>query len=172
MTTAWPVVLCLLQSPGWDVKPRVQQLAQDVAALQPMVEQIRVDRWQGPEAGRFENRKQSALDAVRQVRASAEAVAAAPESLSATVEMMSRLDTLLLDLSALSYGLSRYHSAAMADVVHAAVERLSAQRDSLRVHTEELAAARDAEFSVALREAQRCREIQVNRPAPRKQNQP
>jgi hypothetical protein len=168
MTTAWLLLLCLPQAPVWDVKPRAQELARDVAGLQPMVEQIRVDRWQGPDAGRFEVRKQAALSGIRRVKESAEAVAAAPEKLGASIELLSRLDTLLLDLGALTYGLSRYNSGATADIVYAALERVGAHRESFRGYAEELAAARDSEYSVALREAQRCREQVTRSPGAKK----
>lgn len=172
MTTAWPLLLCLLQAPVWDVKPRAQQLAKDVADLRPMVELIRVDRWQGPEAGRFETRKQSALTLIGQVRESAEALAATPDRLQVSMELLTRFDSLLLELSALSFGVSRYQGPAMADAAHAVVERLGAQRDSLRQYVEELTASRESDYTVVSKEAQRCREQIVRPAAPKKQNQP
>jgi len=160
-----PLLLCLAQAPEWDVKAEADKLSREILELQPMVEQIRIDRWTGPDAGRFENRKQSALAGIRAVHDAALGVAAAPDKLAVTTGLLARLDGLLLDLNALAFGFSRFQSGAMGDVVYAAVERFSIHRESLRKFVEEAAAAREAEFAVAFKEAQRCRE-QLSRPAP------
>ena len=157
MTLVFPLLLLSMQTPGWDVGQRAQKIASEIGELQSLVEAIRVERWSGAEAGRYENRKRAALSGVAAVKVSAAALAANPEKLHPAVSLLSKLDGLLLDLSALAFGLARYHSGEMGEVALAAVDRFRVQRDSLQAEVEQLTQTSETEMTVALKEAQRCR---------------
>ena len=164
MTLVFPLLLLSMQTPGGTIGDRAQKIAGEIGELQSMVEAIRIDRWNGPGAGRYENRKQSALASVTEVREAAAALAADPGKLQPAVGLLSKLDSLLMDLSALAFGLARYQSGEMGVVASAAVERFRAHREGLRLDIEQLAQTRETEMAVALKEAQRCRE-QLARPS-------
>ena len=165
MTLVFPLLLFCWQTPGWDVRERAQKIASEIGELRPLVEAIRIERWTGPEAGRYENRKKLALDGVSAVKEAATALGANPEKLQPAVSLLAKLDGLLLDVSALAFGLARYQSGEMGEVASAAVERFRAHRDGLRAEIEQLAQSSETEMTVALKEAQRCRG-QLARPAP------
>jgi hypothetical protein len=130
----------------------------DLARLQAMIEQIRPDRFSNAPAGVYEERREAALRNLLAYRRSLAAHEADPERVDAAIEAATSLDALTLDLRALAYGLARYQSPTMGDVVEAAAARLDPQRAALRRAALDRAAARETEYRVAFQEAQRCRE--------------
>jgi hypothetical protein len=70
-------------------------------------------------------------------------------------------------LGSLVEGIRKYQNPALADLTQSVMAENSNNLDRLRHYLQDLAAQKEQEFQIADREAQRCRSVLLNQPAPK-----
>jgi hypothetical protein len=175
-----PIVLATLasaQAPSvpvaWDVARAAVELSAQAARLAPILEQLTPAAWlqQGaPQA--YVDQWRTSRDELGFLAESAKTFERQPEKLSAALDTYFRLQGLERQLTSLADGVRKYQNPAVGDLLVAVMGENTGNREGLRQYISDLAAQKEQEFSVADREAQRCRAT-VNRqpaPAPAKRN--
>ena len=161
-----------MQSPGlppdWELKPKAQQIAQDVERLRPLLARLQPSAWIAAGAPpAYEKQWRDSLDAIDHARSASERLAGEPSRLSAAVETLIRVEALLEHSTSLAQAVRRYQNPAIAEVLESETAAAGASRAWLRQHVHELALQREQELAAAESEAQRCRQ-QLHRPGARK----
>lgn len=161
-----------MQSPGlppdWELKPKAQQIAQDVERLRPLLTRLQPAAWiaaGAPQA--YEKQWRDSLAAIDHARSASERLAGEPARLSVAVDTLIRVEALLEHSTSLAQAVRRYQNPAIAEVLESEAAAAGASRAWLRQHVQELALQREQELAAAENEAQRCRQ-QLHRPGARK----
>jgi hypothetical protein len=99
----------------------------------------------------------------------AEALAARPDRVTRALAVYFRMQAVEAMIGSLAQGVRTYQNPALAELLEGALRDNSSAGEQLRQYLVDLAAAKESEFDVIDREAQRCREVlsrQPNRPRP------
>lgn len=169
---AWIIFICAAavcaQSPStpppagletkWQIAPVLQEIAANAAALQPVFDKIDVQAWVEKGASdTYVAQLQSGREQARALMVEANELAASPERLAVSLQVLFRIQGLESMLASLGEGVRRYQGASDAQALASAVGRNGAARDRLQLYVVNLAAEREQELAVMDREAQRCR---------------
>lgn len=143
----------------WEIAPVLQDIAVHAERLLPLLDKINPQAWVAKGASdTYVEQLQSAKEQARALVTESKALAANPEQLSAALRVHFRILGLETMLGSLGEGARRYQ-AKDAQTLAAAVAENGFGRDRLQQYVVNLAAAREQEFRVMDREAQRCRGI-------------
>lgn len=172
MISATLVFLLAMQSqglpPDWELKPKAEKVAEDVARLRPLLERLQPAAWVAAGAPQaYERQWRDCLDGIAHVQDAAGRLAVQPSRLSLTVETLVRLEALLEHAGSLAQAVRRYQNPAVAEVLESESAAAGASRAWLREHAQELATLREQQLIAAETEAQRCR-VELHRPGARK----
>ncbi len=159
-------------APEWDVRKNMAQLSSEVQRLKPILGQLDPNAWLAngaPEA--YVGQHKLAQAEIEYLAASTEKLAREPEKLPLALDTMFRMQSVEALVGSLSEGVRKYQNAGLADQLRSTLTSNVNNREKLRTYIVDLATAREQEFAVAHREAQRCRSA-LSRQAPRGSTQP
>jgi hypothetical protein len=142
----------------WDTAPMVAALSAQAARLKPILDQLTPKEWVAkgaPDA--YIAQWKGAEDELGFLSDSALALEKQPEKLTLALDTYFRLQSLELRLHSLVEGVRNYQNPAVGDLLVGVAAENSANRDKLRQYITDLASAKEQEFEVADKEAQRCR---------------
>ncbi len=150
------------QAPGysapWDIAKLTAALVAEAQRLKPLVAQADPQKWKDAKAAElYQGPWNSAQNERQYFTGSAEKLAKEPEKLTLAMEAYFRMEALQTTLASLVEGMRRHDNGAKADVIEIVMGDNTTNKARLRQYMTELAAAKEQEFQVADREAQRCR---------------
>ena len=152
----------------WDVSKAVATLSAQASRLEPLLGELKPQAWveQGAPAAYV-----SQWNGVKQelgfMRRAANNLEKQPEKLTLALEALFRLQSVEAGIYSLVDGVRRYQNPAVGDLLIGVMLENSDNRDRLRDYVTDLAEQKELEFTIADREAQRCR-ADVTRPAQKK----
>lgn len=146
-------------APEWDVRKTLENVAAEVSKLDPILNQMRPKDWIS------EGAPQAYAQQLESVRVQSKAVATAaqnlqhkPDQIVPLLQLVFRIQSFDVTLRSLEEGLRKYQNPSLADLMVSVTAEGAAARDRLQQYAVELATEHEQQFSVADREAQRCRE--------------
>jgi hypothetical protein len=145
-------------TPQWDVRQQMKELADAARRTGPVLANVKPEEWveRGAPAA-YTRQTESLRNEVAALIASSEKLAADPERLSIGLETYFRMGSLERLGGSLAEGIRKYQSGALADRLVESLALNSANREVLRQHLTDLAAAAEQQFAIVSEEAQRCR---------------
>jgi hypothetical protein len=158
-------------TPAWSIRKALEDLVAQSQRLTPMLADIKPSEWVANGASAtYVDQHKSVLAEIGYLKRTAEELAPKPESLTMTLQLYLRLQSLESMLDSFSHGIRRYQNPALADLVQSMISENDAHRVRLREYLVELAETKEAEFRIADEEAQRCRGTLIRQPrTPKKQ---
>ena len=152
--------------PDWDIGVVLQEMSANAGRLLPVLDRIDVKAWIGKGASdTYGLQLQSSKDQARAFADGARELARNPEKLSASLELLFRIQGLETMLGSLEEGIRKYQDPAVAQTLASLAAENGANRDRFQRYIVNLAAEREQQFQVMDREAQRCRGILTTQPA-------
>lgn len=155
--------------PDWDIRPVLQEIGDHATRLLSALDRIDAKSWVEKGASEtYAAQLQSSKDQAKALADGARALAPNPEKLSASLELLFRIEGIETMLTSLEEGARKYQSPADAEALASLSAENGANRERFRKYIVNLAAEREQQFLVMDREAQRCRGIITTQPAPPK----
>jgi hypothetical protein len=152
--------------PDWDIGVILQEMSAHAGRLLPELDRIDVKAWIAKGApDTYGAQLQSSKDQARAFADGARDLARNPEKLSASLELLFRIQGLETMLGSLEEGTRKYQDPAVAQALASLAAENGANRDRFQKYVVNLAAEREQQFQVMDREAQRCRGILSAQPA-------
>jgi hypothetical protein len=152
--------------PDWDISVILQEMSAHAGRLLPVLDQIDVKAWFEKGASEtYAAQLQSSKDQAKAFADGARDLARNPEKLSASLELLFRVQGLETMLGSLEEGVRKYQDPAVAQKLASLEAENGANRDRFQKYIVNLAAEREQQFQVMDREAQRCRGILTTQPA-------
>ena len=152
--------------PDWDISVILQEMSAHAGRLLPVLDQIDVKVWFEKGASEtYAAQLQSSKDQAKAFADGARDLARNPEKLSASLELLFRVQGLETMLGSLEEGVRKYQDPAVAQKLASLEAENGANRDRFQKYIVNLAAEREQQFQVMDREAQRCRGILTAQPA-------
>jgi hypothetical protein len=152
--------------PAWDIGVVLQEISAHAMRLLPALDRIDVKSWLAKGASdTYMAQLQSSKDQAKALANSAKDLARNPEKLSASLEVLFRVQGLEAMLGSLEEGTRKYQDPAVAQMLASLEAENGANRGRLQQYIVNLAAEREQQFQVMDREAQRCRGIVTAQPA-------
>jgi hypothetical protein len=152
--------------PDWDISVILQEMSTHAGRLLPVLDQIDVQAWVEKGASdTYAAQLQSSKDQAQAFADGARDLARNPEKLSASLELLFRVQGLETMLGSLEEGTRKYQDPAVAQKLASLEAENGANRDRFQKYIVNLAAEREQQFLVMDREAQRCRGILTAQPA-------
>jgi hypothetical protein len=153
--------------PAWEIGPVLEEVANHAERLLPILAQADVKMWMEKGASAtYAEQLQSSQDQAAVLANGARALARNPEKLSASLELVFRIESLENMLASLVDGLRKYQSQQAAQQLASVDAEGGVNRERLRRYIVNLAAEREQQFEAMDREAQRCRSGMLAQPAP------
>jgi len=150
----------------WEIAPVFQEISGHAEKLLPLLEKIDVQSWvERGASDTYVMQLQSSKEQARALTIQAKDLAASPERLAASLQVLLRIQALDSMLASLGEGVRKYQGDADAQTLASAVARAGAARERLQRYVVNLAAEREQDLAVMDREAQRCRGILTQAPA-------
>jgi len=143
----------------WDVQKLLDSLKLQAQHLQPIIEQVKPESWVAngaPQA--YVTQWKTAQAEIQYLLTSCDALAKQPERLTLALDTFFRMQAMESTLGSVIEGVRKYQNPALADLVRAVMGENSSNRERLRQYLTDLASQKEQEFTIADREAQRCRE--------------
>jgi hypothetical protein len=151
----------------WDVSVVLQELSLHGSRLLPVLDRIDAKSWVAKGASEtYAVQLASAREQVKAFSDGAKALARNPEKLSASLELLFRIQAVQNILGSLQEGMRKYDTPAAAQQLAALAAENGVNRERFERYIVNLAASREQEFAVMDREAQRCRGIIATQPPP------
>ncbi len=145
-------------SAPWDVKQLMDSLVKEAQRLKPIVLQANPRQWKDASfAASYQTQWTSAQNLIQYFIGSADNLAKQPEKLPLALETYFRMEAMETNLASLADGIRRHDNPAVADLLQGVMNENASNREKLKQYLTDLAAAREQEFQIADREAQRCR---------------
>jgi hypothetical protein len=144
--------------PAWDIAPVLQEMGEHAGRLLPLLDRIDTKSWVAKGASEtYNSQLQSAKEQARAFADGSRALARSPEKLSASIELLFRIEGLETMLASLEEAARKYQSPELAQQLTAVNAENGANRERFRRYIVNLAATKEQQFEVMDREAQRCR---------------
>jgi hypothetical protein len=149
----------------WEIAPVLEEIAGYAGRLLPVLDKIDVQAWVEKGASdTYAAQLQSSKEQARALVTEAKQLAANPERLSASLQVLLRIQGLQTMLASLGEGVRKYQNAADAQALARAAGQNGSARERLQQYVVNLAAEREQDLAVMDREAQRCRGILTQAP--------
>ncbi len=151
--------------PEWETRKLLDSLVNNAKKLEPLVLQINPADWKekgAPDA--YQAQWKSVRNAIEGLQYSSGRLSKEPTRLSYALDTLFRLDGLNTYLGSLASGVRRYQNPALADLLLGIADENSANHESLKQYTLDLATSKEGELKVMESEAQRCLGIIVKQP--------
>jgi hypothetical protein len=156
-------------SSEWDVRKLLDNLDLQAQHLKPIIDQVKPEAWASKGApAAYVGQWKTAQTELHNLLSSSDALSKDPEKLTLALDTYLRMQAMESTLGSLIEGIRKYQNPALADLTQSVVTENSNNRDRLRSYLRDLAAQKEQEFQIADREAQRCRGMLLNQPAPKK----
>jgi len=150
----------------WDIAPVLQNISTYASRLAPELNKLDPQAWANKGASETYLRQlQSSKEQVAALADQSKALMRNPEKLSASLEVLFRIQWLDTILASLVEGARRYQSPAEADALEILAVQDGVYRERLQGYIVNLAAEREHDLEVMDREAQRCRGAVTQTPA-------
>lgn len=149
-----------------DIAMTFNDISQRASRIEPMLEQLHPSDWiakGAPET--YLAQWNSILQQFRAIQGDMAALAQHPGQLSDSVKALFRLQSTHVVLDSLMGGTRKYQNPALADLIESVASENNADVDRLERYVLQLADAKDQQFVVVDREAQRCRSTLSRQPA-------
>ena len=157
-------------SPEWDVRKNLDALAAQARRMKPLLDDLKPQEWVAKGApDTYVAQWKSAQSEIDSLVTTSENLAREPERLTVALEAFFRMESLESMLGSLSEGIGKYQNPALANLLRSLMTENATHREKLHRYIVELAAAKEQEFKVVDREAQRCRGL-LSRQPPSAQN--
>jgi hypothetical protein len=154
---------------SWEIAAVLQEIGNHAARLLPELDKVNAQSWVEKGASEtYAEQLKSSREQARALADGAKTLARNPEHLSAALELFFRIQGVETMLTSLQEGVRKYQSPAEADKIARMVAENGANRNRLQQYIVNLASAREQEFQVMDREAQRCRAVVTQAPRGRK----
>jgi hypothetical protein len=154
--------------PAWDIAKVLGEIGVNEDRILPALERIDAKSWVAKGASEtYEAQLDSSKQQVRAAADGAKALARNPEKLSASLELLFRLQGLETMLSSIGEGTRRYQGPQAAQALAQVYAEGGANRERFRQYIVNLAAEREQQFEVMDREAQQCRATLMAPPPPK-----
>jgi hypothetical protein len=151
----------------WDVRKLLESLGAEAQHLQPIIDQVKPEEWVAKGApAAYVAQWKSAEVQIRYLLTSTSGLARDPERLTLALDTFLRMQAIESTLASLAEGIHKSQNPALAELTQSVVAENSNNRERLRQYLIDLADQKEQEFQVADREAQRCRGLILNQPAP------
>lgn len=145
-------------SAEWEVRKDLDHLVAKAQAIHPLVEQVKPEALLAAGAPEtYAVQAKTAQAEAKYLVQSSEILAKQPERLTAALDTYFRLEALESTLGSVIEGVRKYQSPDLANQLQIALSENFANREKLRQHVNDLAAAKERELQVMDQEAQRCR---------------
>ena len=149
----------------WDVQRLVDALVQEAQRLPPILEQANPAQWNDAAAGQsYQAQWKAAQNEIQYFTGSARSFSKQPEKMPLALETYFRMEAMEASLGSLAQGIRRHHNPAVADLLQGVMTENSNNRERLKQYLTDLATAKEQEFQIADREAQRCRSAITHQP--------
>jgi len=149
----------------WEIAPVLQEMSAHAMRLVPVLEKIDPAPWVSRGASdTYAEQLQSCKEQARAIAVTAKALAANPEKLGASLELLFRIQALETMLISIEEGMRRYEMPAQAQQLISLEAENGANRDRFQRYIVNLAVEREQDLQVMDREAQRCRGILTQAP--------
>jgi hypothetical protein len=150
----------------WDVRKLLDSLDLQAQHVKPIIDQVKPETWVAKGAPQaYVTQWTTAQAELKYLLSSSDALSKQPERLTLALDTYFRMQALESTLGSVTEGIRKYQNPALADLMQSVVAENSSNADKLRQYVQDLATQKEEEFQVADREAQRCRESLVKRPA-------
>jgi len=155
-------------SSEWDVRTLLDGLDRQAEHLKPIIDQVKPETWvsHGAPPAYIAQWKSGEAE-LRYLITSSQSLARDPEKLTLALDTYLRMQAMESTLGSLIEGIRKYQNSALADLALSMMAENSTNRDRLSQYLRDLAAQKEQEFKVVDREAQRCRGVLLNQPAPK-----
>ncbi len=149
----------------WEIAPVLQEIAGYAGRLLPLLEKIDADAWIEKGASEtYAAQLQSSKEQARALAVEAKTLAANPERLSASLQLLFRIQGVEGMLASVGEAMRKYQGAADAQALAGIAAQNGANRERLQRYVVNLAAEQEQDLQVMDREAQRCRGILTQAP--------
>jgi hypothetical protein len=144
--------------PAWDIAVALGEIGANADRILPALERIDAKAWVAKGASEtYEAQLDSSKQQVQAAADEARSLARNPEKLSASLELLFRLQAVETMLNSVCEGARRYQGAQAAQALARVFAEGGANRERFRQYIVNLAAEREQQFVVMDREAQQCR---------------
>jgi hypothetical protein len=143
-------------------------ISQHMARLRPMLDQVRVKEWVSkgaPDA--YVQQLASIGKEIQGIENDMARLAQRPEKVQDYMRALFRVQALHIPLNSLMGGLRRYQNPALADLIESVTAEDQTQVGHFEQYVLELADAKDQQYDIVDKEAQRCRATLSRQPPPR-----
>ena len=142
----------------WDTAPMIDALSTQALRLKPVLDQLTPKDWIAKGApDTYVAQWEGAESELIYLTDSAKALEKQPDRLTLALDTYFRVQSLDQRLRSLVDGVRTYQNPAVGDLLLGIAAENAANRDKLRQYITDLGAAKEQEFEVADKEAQRCR---------------
>jgi hypothetical protein len=152
-------------TPEYDVRRDLTTLAEQTRRFQPLLAQVKPEKWienGAPEA--YVRQLRSCQANVQSLIAATDQLAREPERLTVALDAYFRMQNMESLVGSLRDGIRKYQNAELAGLLSGALADNANNREKLRQHIIDLAAAREQELQIMDQEAQRCRGMLLRQP--------
>jgi len=155
-------------SAPWDISQTAKDLSAQAARLTPLLDQLTPEEWRAKGApAAYVAQWRNTRDEVGYLVGAADNLGKQPEKLTVALETYFRMQAVESQMTSLVDGVRHYQNPAVGDLIVSVLAANSANRDQLRQYITDLAQTREQEFTIADKEAQRCRGVLTRQPAAR-----
>lgn len=153
--------------PEWEVRKSLVALSEQIKKFQPLLESLNGQTWkQNGAPDTYVAQLSAARDQLNYLVDASARLGQQPDKLALALETCFRLQTLETQITSITEAVKKYQNTAIAELIQSQMSESAAQRQNLRNYVVALAADKEAQFAVADKEAQRCRDIISRQPNP------
>ncbi len=157
------------QQPGliaaWEIAPVLREISAHATRLAAALDKLQPQAWvERGASDTYVAQLQSSREQARALAAGAEALARNPEKLSATLEVLFRIQGLEAMVPSLAEAIRKYQSAEDAQALLGLAAENGANRERLQNYAVNLAYEREQDLAIMDKEAQRCRGLVIQAP--------
>jgi hypothetical protein len=150
---------------SWEIAPVLQEISAHAGRVLPELDKLNAEAWVAQGASDTYSRQlESSKQQARAIVDAAKALAQNPEKLSASLELLFRIQALESMIGSLSEAVRKYQTPADAQALVGLSAENGANRERFQAYIVNLAAEREQDLIVMDREAQRCRALVTQTP--------
>jgi predicted phage-related endonuclease len=153
-------------SPEWDVRKMLSTFEAQIQRLKPILDQVNPQEWKAEDVpATYATQWKGVEDELGYLSQTIEKLKKEPERTTLTLEAYLRLQSIETMTGSVIEGVRKYQNPAVAELLQGVLTEIAPNRAKFRDHLIELVAAKEAEFKIMDKEAQRCRAQLLRQPA-------
>ncbi len=146
-------------APEWDIRKTLDAISNETLKLEPILNQMRPKDWIADGAPATYTAQYDSLRIQNKaVAQEAKNLQRKPAEMIPLLQLVFRIEAFDVALRSIEEGLRKYQNPSLADLLVSVAAEGASSRERLQQYALEVATEREQQFSVADREAQRCRE--------------